>query len=275
VRKKRFPAPPNDFATAGESRPSPGLQFISSTGRNPHLGAPKAGGPDPRDNRMLAALPPNELAELAPHLEYVRLSQNQVLFDAGERIGSAYFITEGLVSLITMLRSGMGVEIALMGKEGLPGFLCVLQPTIPTRVAVQLGGAAFRISAEELRKAVRRNPTLDLLLRRFVGALWTQAAQSVACNRLHDLEQRLAKWLLLAQERSGLSLIPLTHDYLAQLLGAGRSSVSLAARALEERGLIHYTRGRIKITNRVELEKAACECYEVSRDAFQNLLESS
>jgi CRP-like cAMP-binding protein len=175
-----------------------------------------------------------------------------------------------------VLRNGMGAEVSVIGKEGLVGFAAMLELSrIPARVVVQLPGAAYRIDAAVLMAARRQNPTLDLQLHRFLGELWVQATQTVVCNRLHGLEQRLAKWLMLAHDRSNFSVLTVTHELLAQMLGANRSSVSSAAFTLEKHGLIRYARGRIKITDPEGLRKTTCECYEVCRRALESLLKIS
>ncbi len=214
-------------------------------------------------NEILLNLPPKELAIVTPKLEFVRLKSHQVLLEAGETIKSAYFCNSGMFSVLTVMPDGKSVEVRLIGKEGFLGVpLLAGFRTSHTRAVVQVEATAFRISAEHFRVAVRQLPTFEWLAQRYGQLAALQVAQIAACNRLHEVTERLARWLLMSHDRIGSDRLPLTHDFLAQILGTRRSSVSIAAGILQEGALIHYARGETTILDRQGLERAACDCYE-------------
>jgi CRP-like cAMP-binding protein len=216
----------------------------------------------PVGNDLLNSIPEAEYSRLRPELEFVQLPHHHILHEAGERLEFAYFLNEGLASLVVLTSDGRSVEVAIVGHEGIVGTpLAVGLHRGPYRSIMQISGTAFRIKAELLEQLLEQTPELRLLLNRFVLVQGLQIAQIAACNRLHEIEQRLARWLLMCQDRVSSEYLPVTHEFLAQMLGTGRPSVSLAAGILQKAGTIENVRGNVKILNRPELEKAACECY--------------
>jgi CRP-like cAMP-binding protein len=213
-------------------------------------------------NAVLLSIPSDEYALLRPHLELAELPRQLVLQETGQRIEFAYFLNEGLVSLVVLTRDGRSVEVAIVGKEGMIGTpLAVGLRQGSYRAITQIAGQGLRIRADALEEALRSTPGLGLILNRYVLIQGLQIAQIAACNRLHEIEQRLARWLLMCQDRVNSDLLPITHEFLAQMLGTGRPSVSLAAGILQRAGLIENLRGTLRILNRRELENSACECY--------------
>jgi len=216
----------------------------------------------PVGNEILNAIPDVEYNSLRSELEFVQLPHHHILHEAGERLEFAYFLNEGLASLVVLTSDGRSVEVSIVGHEGIVGTpLAVGMHRGPYRTIMQISGTAFRIKAEMLEALLDEMPELRLLLNRFVLVQGLQIAQIAACNRLHEIEQRLARWLLMCQDRVESEYLPVTHEFLAQMLGTGRPSVSLAAGILQKAGTIENARGNVKILNRPELEKAACECY--------------
>jgi CRP-like cAMP-binding protein len=213
-------------------------------------------------NAVLLSIPSDEYALLRPHLELAELPRQLILQETGQRIEFAYFLNEGLVSLVVLTRDGRSVEVAIVGKEGMIGTpLAVGLRQGSYRAITQIAGQGLRIRADALDEALRSTPGLGLILNRYVLIQGLQIAQIAACNRLHEIEQRLARWLLMCQDRVNSDLLPITHEFLAQMLGTGRPSVSLAAGILQRAGLIENLRGTVRILNRRELENSACECY--------------
>jgi CRP-like cAMP-binding protein len=216
----------------------------------------------PVENVILQSIPPEEFVLLRPHLEMAELPQQLILQETGQRIEFGYFPNEGLASLVVLTRDGRSVEVAIVGKEGMIGTpLVVGLKQGPSRAIMQIAGRGWRIKAEALEETLRAAPQLRLVLNRYVLIQGLQVAQIAACNRLHEIEQRLARWLLMCQDRVDSTLLPITHEFLAQMLGTGRPSVSLAAGILQRAGLIENLRGTVKILNRHALENSACECY--------------
>ena len=188
---------------------------------------------------------------------------HHVLHEAGQTITHGHFINSGLASVLNLMKDGKSVEVGLAGKEGFIGLpLIVGLSTSPTRVVAQVGGGAFRIRASDLKQVLRQCPKLHQELNRFAQTMAMQATQVAACNRLHEVEERLARWLLMSQDRLGGNRVPLTQEFLAHMLGTRRASVSVAAGILQRAGLIKYTRGAVNVVNRAELEDASCECYQ-------------
>ena len=216
----------------------------------------------PVGNEILNSIPQAEYNRLRPELDFVQLPHHHQLHEAGERIEFAYFLNEGLASLVVLTSDGRSVEVAIVGHEGVVGTpLAVGLHRGPYRSIMQISGSAFRIKSEVLEDTLEQVPGLRLILNRFVLIQGLQIAQIAACNRLHEIEQRLARWLLMCQDRVNSEYLPVTHEFLAQMLGTGRPSVSLAAGILQKARTIEYARGSVKILNRAELESAACECY--------------
>lgn len=227
----------------------------------PHAGAES----EVVSNVVLSSLPDKEYNLLRPHLEPTDLPQYDILVEPGEKIDYAYFLNDGMASLVALSRDGRSVEVGIVGKEGMVGMDLVASLRRGTfRAIMQMAGSGLRIRAEVFQDVLQTAPTLRAELGRFALMHGMQVAQLAACNRLHEVEQRLARWLLMCQDhRDDSQLLPLTHEFLAQMLGTGRPSVSLAAGALENAGLIQNLRGSVKILNRKSLEEAACECYGV------------
>jgi CRP-like cAMP-binding protein len=218
------------------------------------------------ENRILLSIPENEYRAIRPQLEAVELESHQILHEAHEVLQYAYFPNDGLLSLVVVLAEGKTVEAGIIGKEGLVGIPAIAgRDRSPLREVVQISGDGLRISAGPLRELLATVPQLRHELEEFSVVLGLQMAQTAACNRLHDVEQRLARWLLMAQDRVSSELLPLTHDFLATMLGTDRPSVSLAAGVLQKARVIEYSRGSVNILNRAELERVACECYGVIR----------
>jgi CRP-like cAMP-binding protein len=215
-------------------------------------------------NVILLSLPEKEFALLRPHLESVDLPQHTILHEAGEKIDYTYFLNDGMSSLVAISRDGRSVEVGIIGKEGMVGMSLTAGLSLGTfRAIIQMRGSGVRVRSEIFLDILQAAPFLRSLLGRFGLMHSMQVAQLVACNRLHEIGQRLARWLLMCQDRFDSQLLPLTHELLAQMLGTGRPSVSLAAGALEDAGLIQNLRGTVKILNRKSLEETACECYAV------------
>ena len=215
-------------------------------------------------NVILLSLPDKEYNLLRPHLEPTELPQHEILHEPGEKIDFTYFLNEGMASLVALSHDGRSVEVGIVGKEGMVGMSLTVGLRRGTfRAIMQMSGNGMRIRSEVFQDLLGCASTLRSELGRFGLMHGMAAAQLVACNRLHEVEQRLARWLLMCQDRFDSQLLPLTHEFLAQMLGTGRPSVTLAAGALENAGLIENLRGTVKILNRKSLENAACECYGV------------
>jgi CRP-like cAMP-binding protein len=227
------------------------------------------------NNLLLGSIPDSEYDRIKPHLERLELRQHLILQEPGREIDSAYFLDDGLASLVVLTTDGRSVEVAIVGKEGMVGTsLAVGLRQVPYRVIMQVAGSGLRIAAEVLQQTLGDTPEFQQLLSRYALVQGMQVAQIAACNRLHDIEQRLARWLLMCQDRLGSDLLPITHEFLAQMLGTGRPSVSLAAGMLQRGGLIENLRGSVKILNRKELENAACECYRAIQRFNGNVMQS-
>lgn len=218
-------------------------------------------------NLLLLDIPRQDLARLSPSLELVRLKLHQVLHEAGEAIKSVYFLNNGLGSVLTVLPDGKSVEVGLIGKEGFVGVPVIFGfKTSPLRIMIQSDATAYRVDVQSLRKILPDCPALEKQLQRFTMILGMQSTQLADCNRLHDVEERLARWLLMSHDRIGGDTMPLTREFLGQMLGTRRSSVSMAANILQKAGMITYTRGNVTIVDKSKLAEAACDCYEIIRN---------
>ncbi|QFU18041.1 helix-turn-helix domain-containing protein [Microvirga thermotolerans] len=227
---------------------------------------------DHRANWLLSSLDPDDFVLLEPHMEHVELPLGHVLYEAGELIGHAYFPHDALISLVTLLRDGGTVEMAVFGREGVTGFAGALTTREALgRYLVQLPGTATRIRLEPLQEAFETRPNLRQLFLRYVEALLTQTFQIVACNAVHSVEARCCRWLLSTHDRVGRDELPLTHEFLAEMLGVQRPTVSLITRTMQTAGLIAQRRGVIVILDRKGLEETVCECYANTRRAFERL----
>ena len=219
-----------------------------------------------RHNLLLAALPAKDLALLAPHLKKVVLEQGAVLQEQGEQIDQVYFPHDGIISLLAVMRQGDAIETATIGYEGAVGSFAGLGPRRShARAVVQVAGSASRIAASRFRKAAQDSEAICKIVIRYGEALLIQVQQTAACNALHPVEARLSRWLLQARDRLDSNTIKLTHEFLSQMLGVRRTTVTVIANVLQQAGLIRYHRGQIEIVDREGLEAKACECYEAIR----------
>jgi CRP-like cAMP-binding protein len=229
--------------------------------------------PHPRDNRLLAALPTEVYDQFVPSLELVSLTLKQLLYQPNRAIPYVYFPLTAVASLVTLMQDGQKVEVSTVGNEGMVGLPVFLgAETISAEAFTQIAGQAMRMSAVVFRgHALQPGPLQNLLLL-YTQALFTQMAQSLACNSLHRIEQRCARWLLMSQDRVRSAQFPLTQEFLAQMLGVRRAGVSEVASRLQQEGLIQYTRGIITILNRAGLEAASCECYATIKQEYDRVL---
>jgi len=217
-------------------------------------------------NRILSSLPEEEFQVIQPHLQPIDLPHHLSLYEPNQSFQFVHFPNDGLVSLVVVMSGGKTVEAGITGKEGLVGLPALMGlDRSPLREVVQIAGEGFRLPVNMLQGILPSCPGFLRIAERYAVILGLQVAQTAGCNRLHDVEQRLARWLLMAQDRVSSPLLPITHDFLATMLGTDRPSVSLAAGVLQKRQIIEYNRGSVKVLNRGELEKTACECYAVIR----------
>ncbi|MGA8035311.1 MAG: Crp/Fnr family transcriptional regulator [Candidatus Acidiferrales bacterium] len=214
-------------------------------------------------NKILLGIPSAERETILKKVEFVELPRTKVLNEAGQPIKQVYFINSGLASVLNVMNDGKLVEVGLAGAEGLIGLpLLAGFKSSAARVIMQVGGSGYAMSAKDFLASLEQCPTLATHLAQFGQQLTFQAMQVAGCNRLHPVDQRLAKWLLMSQDRLGGDLVPLTQEFLAHMLGTRRASVTVAAGQLQKRGLISYKRGEVRVRNRRGLENASCECYE-------------
>jgi CRP-like cAMP-binding protein len=218
----------------------------------------------PVSNKILLSIPDNEFSAIGPLLEPVGLPRHSILHEPSEKLNFAYFPNAGLISLVVAMEDGKTVEAAVVGNEGAAGIPSAVSLTrSPLREVVQIAGEGFRAKVSTLQDVLKSAPEFQMMLSRYAVLQGIQVAQTAACNRLHDVEQRLARWLLMAQDRVDGGSILITHDFLATMLGTDRPSVSLAAGILQRKKNIEYSRGAVKILSRKKLEASACECYGV------------
>jgi CRP-like cAMP-binding protein len=218
----------------------------------------------PVSSLILLSISDSDYSSLRPHLEYVSLPNHLVLHEAGGKLEFAYFPNRGLISLVVVMKDGRMAEAGIVGNEGFTGTLAAVGLTrSPLHAVVQITGDGFRVEVGALQSTLKSAPHLQLMLSRYAAIRSMQVAQTAACNRLHAIGQRLARWLLMTQDRVDSGSLPITHDFLATMLGTDRPSVSEAAGVLQKKKLIEYTRGAVKIVNRKKLENSACECYGV------------
>jgi CRP-like cAMP-binding protein len=213
-------------------------------------------------NEILRGLPSAESEAVYAKIEFAELPVRTVLNQITKPIEFCYFVNGGLASILNVMADGKSVEVGLSGKEGFVGLPILVGYKIsPTQAVMQIGGSAFRVRAKDLTELLRECPQLEKALSRYAQELALQGTQIAACNRLHGVEQRMARWLLMSADRMDVSEFPLTQEFLAHMLGTRRASVTTAAGILQRKGLITYKRGQVKITNRSKLENACCECY--------------
>ena len=216
-------------------------------------------------NSILLSTSEGDYNLLRPHLEYVDLPNHLVLDEPG-KLEFAYFPNRGLISLVVVMKDGKTAEAGVVGNEGFTGTPAAVGLNWSTlQAVVQVSGEGFRVGVGALQNILESASRLRLMLSRYAVIHGMQVAQTAACNRLHNVEQRLARWLLMTQDRVESASLPITHDFLATMLGTDRPTVSLAASDLQKKQIIEYTRGAVKIVNRKKLEDSACECYGVIR----------
>jgi CRP-like cAMP-binding protein len=233
-----------------------------------------------RENRILTALPPSDRLQLLGAVSSVALPVKTVLFEPGCPVDAVYFPVDGVVSLVTPFQDGAMVEVATVGNEGIVGVPLVPFGGLAVRAIAQVGGRCLRLDADVFLDWADRSQAFQRLVESYTQALFGQIAQSAACNRLHSNDARLARWLLMNQDRVGSAQFTITQDFLGQLLGVRRSTVSESAGLLQRDGAIHYTRGRVTIVDRELLETASCECYatitsELERVVYRALRQSA
>ncbi len=215
-------------------------------------------------NKVLLAMPNDEYELMRPDLMYTDLPSRLSLHEPAQKIEFVYFPNRGMVSQVVVTKDGRTVEVGVVGSEGYVGAgLAAGLSRSSVREIIQIAGDGFRMMGNALQRILRSAPQLQVILNRSTGLQGMQVAQTAACNRLHDIQQRLSRWLLMTQDRVHSGVLPITHDFIATMMGTDRSTVSLAAAVLQKKRIIDYVRGVVKIVNRPELEKSACECYAV------------
>jgi CRP-like cAMP-binding protein len=223
-------------------------------------------------NKILAALPKAEIARLSPYLSPLPMPAGKTLLGPGEEIVYAYFLESGLASVVVAMADGNTVETGIIGNEGMIGIPVLLGTrSMPTRTFMQIPGSGFRIKAQRLNEEYEKQGVLRKLMNRYFQAHLVQTGQTAACNRLHDIAERLARWLLMCHDRMEEDTFTITHEFLGHMLGTPRSTVTLAAGILHRDGLVDYLRGKVRIQDRKGLEKKACECYRTIRNEFDRL----
>src|ERR1700738_2073795 len=220
----------------------------------------------PVSNIILLSISDSDYSSLRPHLEYVNLPNHLVLHQAGGKLEFAYFPNRGLISLVVVMKDGKTAEAGIVGNEGFTGTpAAVGLSRSPLQAVVQITWDVCRIDVAVFQNTLQSTPHLQLMLSRYAVVQGMQIAQTAACNRLHDIKQRLARWLLMTQDRVASESLPITHDFLATMLGTDRPSVSLAAGVLQRKKVIEYTRGAVKRLSRNKLQDSACECYGITQ----------
>jgi len=223
----------------------------------------------PIRNQLLAALPKYQYQRLRPLMELVSLLPSQILYEAQSLIQHVYFPNNSVISLLSMTVGSGAVEVGLVGREGMAGLPVFLgAATSPNLVIVQVADGAMRMKTGTLKEELKRGGAMQGLLLRYTQALLHQVSQTVVCNNLHTVEKRLCRWLLMVHDRVRSDDFLLTHEFISDMLGVRRAGVTMAARNLQQAGLIHYTHGRISILNRPKLEGTACDCYRIVANEF-------
>ncbi len=224
-------------------------------------------------NLILDSLSPEDLARLQSKLQPVDLPQGQIIYEASVPIDHVYFIDEGMISVVSVMHNGDSIEVGTIGREGMIGKWVMLgADSVPYRHIVQVAAKARRMRASDLVAELQPDRPLTRRLHRFHAAFNTQVMQGMACNGLHSVEQRCCKWLLTTQDRVGSQELNITHEFLAQMLGVRRASVTEVLRPLQSDGLIRASRGKVVILDPKRLADASCECYSVIRNEYQRLL---
>jgi CRP-like cAMP-binding protein len=234
---------------------------------------PPAGNP----NLLLAALPAADYARIVPSLTVVPLTLKSILQKPGDPIREVHFPGGGFCSMLTVLQDGNMIEVATVGREGIVGVSAVLDGTLSTSAAMVQGetDTCYRMNVDAFRQEVNRHGAFHELMTHYAHALFGFVAQCTACNAIHSVEQRLARWLLMAQDRMGRDEFPLTQEFVAMMLGASRPTVTVVAGTLQKAGLIRYRHGRVTIVDRESLEAASCECYRAATDLLKSVTDGS
>jgi CRP-like cAMP-binding protein len=228
--------------------------------------------PPQSQNLILAALPAEDYARLAPHLQRVPMPRGEILYHTDQTIEQVYFPLNSMTSVVTMTENGGAVEVGVIGREGMTGVSVILGvDRSPAQMMVQLPDGGLRLSANVLLEEFRRAGALQRVLLRYTYGLTVMLSQTAACNRMHHIAERLARWLLMCHDRVASDELPLTHEFLAMMLGIRRAGVTETAITLQSEGLIRYKRGHITITDRPGMEEFTCECYGVVKAEFDRL----
>ena len=224
-------------------------------------------------NRLIGSLPRKEREQILQRCEPIDLVFGEILCEPDEPFEHVYFPLSGFISLVTPMGGHQPLEMGLIGNEGMLGVTLVLGVnTVPLRALVQGSGSALRLTAVQLKRVLRDSPSLLRTLNRYLYVLMAQLSQTAACTRFHEVEERLARWLLMTHDRAHADHFHLTHEFLADMLGVRRSGITIAAGDLQKRKLISYSRGDISILDRKGLEAASCECYNAVVDDYERLL---
>ena len=230
-------------------------------------------GDEARGNHLLAALPTEAFDRLKIHLEPISFALGDVVYESGAHMEYVYFPTTSHISLLYTMLDGSTAEMGLVGQEGVVGIALFMGgETTPNRAMVQGGGLAFRMKAKAMLDEFKRGGEFQHLLLRYTQALITQISQTAVCNRLHSVEQRLCRWLLMTHDLAQSDELQMTHEFISNMLGVRREGVTMAARRLQEMGMISYVRGHIQILDRKQLLAHVCECYKVVKDEHSRLL---
>ena len=230
--------------------------------------------PHPQQNHLLAALTPEAQARLFPYMELVQLPLRGVMYESGHSMSHVYFPTDSIISLQYVMENGASTAILVVGNEGLLGINLFLGgASTPSRSVVQSAGNAYRLPRPCMREEFNRHGRLLLLMLRYTQALITQVAQTVVCNRHHEIDEQLCRWLLLSMDRLSHNHLTMTQEFISHMLGIRREGVTEAARKLRDQGVISYSRGLIKVLDRDKLEALSCECYGVVQDQTELLLD--
>jgi CRP-like cAMP-binding protein len=226
-----------------------------------------------RQNQILSALPHAERERLFPHLQLVELPLGKVLYESGGRLRHVYFPTDAIVSLLYVMENGSSAEIAVVGNDGAIGVALFMGgETTTNRAIVQSAGSAYRLSGVRLKREFDLHGELLHILLRYTQALITQMSQTAVCNRHHSVDQQLCRWLLLSLDRLDSNRLNMTQELIANMLGVRREGVTEAAGKLQKLGAIEYSRGKIRVLDRAQLERYSCECYAVVRKETDRLV---
>jgi CRP-like cAMP-binding protein len=224
-------------------------------------------------NHLLAALPQDSYERLRPHLEPISFALGDVVYESGGHMPYVYFPTSSHISLLYTMIDGSTAEMGLVGQEGIVGIALFMGgETTPNRAMVQGGGAAYRMKSAAMLDEFKRGGEFQHLLLRYTQALITQISQTAVCNRLHSVEQRLCRWLLMTHDLAQTDELEMTHEFISNMLGVRREGVTVAAQRLQEKGMISYVRGHIQILDRPQLLSHVCECYQVVKSEHARLL---